>query len=666
MRRTTAFLLATAVAGMFSCDDPPSGAGLSSGPLPIYALFTLGPARLAPFPSDWFTVADPTQITGRRVNLPLPDRLVRPSDYEDTVLINTLDGFNLQPRLSIPFSDRIDVTTVKSDTMFLIRLGDMLVPMDPAGRVVGINQIVWDPSTNTLHVESDEFLDQHTRYALIVTRGVKDAAGNPVGASDAFRRFRGGVQGEYGVALLEAIDAAQRLGVGEEQIAVASVFTTMSSMAVMEKIRDQIKAGTPSPAYFNLGPGGERTVFELGQVTSVTLRQQNRVNPPDFAAPVMINLSAFGMVPGVVGHLAYGKYLSPQYRTSERFIPDVGTRTGTPAAQGTEEIYFTLFLPAGPKPAGGWPVALYGTGSATNKDQHVFHVAKLAQHGIASMIINAVGRGLGPLGTLNVEHFGGSVTFPSGGRSSDVDGDGTIGTGGSAEGQFAAAPRTLLNNRDAVRQTTIDYMQLVRVIQTGMDVDGDTETEDLDPSRISFYGFSFGATYGMLFLALDPDLRAAAFAGQGAGIDQWRLTNRAQLAGSLESRTPPLLNSPGITHLDGLERTATRFFNENMPLRNGVPMTARLADGTDRVIQSPVINDVSGAMEIQDYLESREWVWQSAHPSAYARHLRRKPLAGASAKPVLRARQETSDAFRTACSGEWCSSSRRGIDRAGC
>jgi hypothetical protein len=57
------------------------------------------------------------------MNLPKPDCAVRPSDCADIDVINTLDGFNLQPRLSIPFSGDIDVSTVSSQTVFLIRLG---------------------------------------------------------------------------------------------------------------------------------------------------------------------------------------------------------------------------------------------------------------------------------------------------------------------------------------------------------------------------------------------------------------------------------------------------------------------------------------------------------------------------------------------------------------
>jgi hypothetical protein len=41
--------------------------------------------------------------------------------------------------------------------------------------------------------------------------------------------------------------------------------------------------------------------------------------------------------------------------------------TGTPAVQGVNEIYFNLYLPSGPRPAGGWPVAINGQGSAGNK-----------------------------------------------------------------------------------------------------------------------------------------------------------------------------------------------------------------------------------------------------------------------------------------------------------
>jgi hypothetical protein len=121
------------------------------------------------------------------VNLPKPDCAVRPSDCADIDVINTLDGFNLQPRLSIPFSGDIDVSTVSSQTVFLIRLGHH---RHGGGDPVGINQVVWDPATHTLHAESDELLDQHTRYLLVVTDGVRGADGRRI-QGKAFEDFLG-------------------------------------------------------------------------------------------------------------------------------------------------------------------------------------------------------------------------------------------------------------------------------------------------------------------------------------------------------------------------------------------------------------------------------------------------------------------------------------------
>ena len=126
------------------------------------------------FPSNLYTTRDHTQLTGLRVNLPQPNCTTNPSDCADVAVLDTLDGFNIQPRISIPFSAPIDVSTVSSSTIFLI--GD--------GHVVGINQIEWEPATNTLHVESDQQLKQDTTYLLVVTRGVRDANGHPIDAID--------------------------------------------------------------------------------------------------------------------------------------------------------------------------------------------------------------------------------------------------------------------------------------------------------------------------------------------------------------------------------------------------------------------------------------------------------------------------------------------------
>jgi hypothetical protein len=590
---------------------------------PVHALFDLSSPTTAPFPSNWFTVADEAQNTGRRVNLPLPDPATHRSDYEDTQVLNTLDGFNLQPRLSIPFDGPIDVSTVSSKTVFLVSLGDTLPGGDNGGQVVGINQIVWDVASTTLHVKSDAVLAQHTRYAVIVTNSIRDAQNAPVEPSPEFLRIVQTATGlDYEDQLREALHAASDIGVPEQDIVTASVFMTLSATAVLEKIRDQIHAATPAPADFNLAADGTRTLFPLDQVRG---------------------FSSLRIIPGAVGQLAFGKYLSPDYEVHPgEFIPPVATRTGNPVVQGVNEIYFNLVLPSGPMPANGWPVAIFGHGIILSKDDSSLSIANvaavMANHGIATIGINVVGHGFGPLGTLTIIKTDGSrVKFPAGGRGIDQNQDGVI---GDSEGLDSTAPQSIILNRDGLRQTVADLMQLVRVIEVGMDVDGDG-VRDLDPSRIYYFGHSLGGMYGTVFLAVEPDVRAGVPNAGGGSVTEvfrlapfFRVRYASSLANQLAARSPSLTNSPGVASIEGVPIEGP-FFNENLPLRDGATLHVGLGNGTRSEIASPVINTLAGAMAIQQVIENTEWVSQSANPVAYALHLRKDPLAGVPAKSVL-------------------------------
>ena len=625
------------------------------------------------FPSNVFTVADTSNLTGLRVNLPLPDSTTNPADFQDIQVINTLDGFNIQPRLSIPFDGPIDVSTVNSESVFLVRMGDTADCRDRRVQVVGINQIVWDPATNTLHVESDELLEQHTRYALVVTDAIRDADGLPVKATKDFRLAplklllsRDPALRNYGRELVEGLVAAWRAGVSPQHIVTASVFTTQSTTAVLEKIRDQIHDATPAPADFSIGLNGEHTVFNQNELTSIVVKQQTTVGAP----PVLTNFNPLAQLriltgkPNVVGQVAYGKYVSPVYEApGEGYIPAIGTRTGTPEVQGYNDIYFTLYLPAGEPPEGGWPVAIFGHGGTGNKEG-AFGVgvvaAKMAENGIATIGINAVGHGLGPGSTLTVTQTGGgTVTLPAGGRGIDQNGDGSI---GNTEGQDATAPQAIISSRDARIQTAADHMQLVRVIQAGMDVDGDGAA-DLDPSRAYYIGASLSALHGTPFLAVEPDVSAGVLYGvggpgteirrlRGAGATGGTDSGRPGTGAELAARVPSLLNAPGISTLGGVTggltippTSPTSYFNENMPLwddnpfmpdENDDPLIVNLTDGTTNVvIQSPVTNTVPGAMGIQQLFENQEWVYQSGSAVAYAPYLRKDPLAGVSAKSII-------------------------------
>jgi Bacterial Ig-like domain len=546
-----------------------------------------------PFPSNLYTVPDASQITGLRVDLPKPDCSTNPSDCADVAVLDALDGFNIQPRISIPFSGPIDLSTVSSSTVFLVRPGD---------HVVGVNQIEWEPATNTLHVESDEQLAQDTTYLLVVTNGVRDAAGNPVKATFRhdlnFGQTKDPATKAYRKALLDALPMALAGGAGPDEIADASLFTTQSINAISLKIRAQLHA---TPVTFALGPAGERTVFPAA-TPILWDRPAGGASPTMFPATTLPTPALF-IFPGAVAQVAFGSFRSPDYETAAKVIPAVGTRTGTPSPQGTNQVQFTLFVPGGPKPPGGWPVAIFGHGFTDSKNGAPWAVASSLGHaGIATIAINVVGHGFGPAATYTAATPAGPLTFPAGGRGIDQNGNGTI---DSTEGVSAVGAQALIGNRDGLRQTVIDLMQLVKEIEAGIDVDGDGSA-DLSTSRISYAGQSFGGIYGTQLLGLEPDLRAGVpnVAG-GPIIEIARLSPsfRPLVGIALITRTPSLYNNPSPD-------MAFTNFDENMPLRN-LPA---------------VVDTVAGASAIQELIDRTEWAQQSGNPTAYA------PLIGT---PVL-------------------------------
>jgi hypothetical protein len=183
--------------------------------------------------------------------------------------------------------------------------------------------------------------------------------------------------------------------------------------------------------------------------------------------------------------------------------------------------------------------------------------------------------------------------LPIGGRGIDQDGNGTI---DSTEGVSAVGAQSLIGNRDGLRQTTIDLMQLVKVLKGGVDVDGDA-SPDLSTSRIYYAGQSFGGIYGVPLLGLEPDIRAGVpNVPGGPTIEIARLSPsfRILVGFALLTRSPSLYNAVPNAGLDN--------FNENIPLRN-LPL---------------LVDTVPGASAIQTVIDNTEWAQQAANPAAYA------------------------------------------------
>src|SRR3954447_8164896 len=125
------------------------------------------------FPDNAFTVRDKRQLTGRRVrfrlgvDFPIVDGKLRKrctgaiySICDGFAELNLLDGFDLQPRVTVPFTGAIKLTSVTSANFFMTtRTGK---------KAGGFRQLTFDPKRHVLAGISDRFLEEQTTYRIHV------------------------------------------------------------------------------------------------------------------------------------------------------------------------------------------------------------------------------------------------------------------------------------------------------------------------------------------------------------------------------------------------------------------------------------------------------------------------------------------------------------------
>jgi hypothetical protein len=552
------------------------------------------------FPSDAFSVRDKRQATGRRVHFrlgrdyPLVKGRVRPDCTKRTYTIcdayaqlNTLDGFDLQPRVTVPFTGRVDLDSVTDETVFI---------STPSGKFVsGLRQVTFDPERKTLAGITTEFLREGTRYRVNVTRGLKDARGKRVGTCGRVCR---------------------------------SPFTTRTATGLLTRIRRALDRRPPSTVDFV--QDGKELVFPAlsvgpsvsGPANGIRRTDQVRADPEDpeaFRTAAVPNL----IPPSSAGFYAFGSFLAPRYQFASRsahrdsargptdgVIPVVSTRRA-PRPLGTDRLGAIVVTPdpaAHPPP---WPAAVYGPGFTRSKYDIFVSADQNAARGILTIATDPAGHAYGPRSTTTVTSDGEPTTFLSHGRGRDLDGDGRIGsglndgvgpTGHTVKGAKRQRPshKPLDGVASGLAQTATDNMVLGRALAGGLDIPG-VGQDLVDPERISYYGISFGGIYGTMIMGTDPLFRRGLLNVPGGPIaDIARLSAfRGDLADQLERSRPNMLNGgPG---LDG--------FTEDLPLPTE----------EFRVV------DVPGAVAVQELIAASNWYDRYASPETFAPRIRLRP-----------------------------------------
>lgn len=587
--------------------------GIAGSATPTVSVLRGNTYRTRVFPDDFFTVRDARMLTGRRVNLRkgVDYPACGSSDYstcDGFALLNKLDGFDLQPRVTIPFSGDIDVSSVTPDNVFV---------RGPEGRTALV-QLVWDPATKTLAGFTNAFLTENRRYEIVVTSGIKDTAGRPINACGG--RCVAPFTTRTATAELDHIRRALDSG------------AAYKAAGIKERVLDFVQDGKPdvflAASVFPSVAGPANGMVRLNQTTT---------NPTVLTESVIPNLIA----PGAAGWFAFGSFLSPRYQFKSKsahkdrltgptdgVIPMVPTKQ-TAQPYGADRLGVVLVLPAGTPPPGGWPVAIYGPGFTRSKFD-IFVSADLnAAAGIATIATDPAGHAYGPNSKVRVTAAGQATEFLAYGRGRDLDMDGIIADGlndgvGPTDHKIVDKPETedykILSDlpsrksadglRSGLMQTVIDNMALARAIQAGVDVPGVGENV-LSRTDISYYGISFGGIYGTMLMGVDPVFRRGLLNVPGGPIiDIARLSGfRSDLADKLAVSKPSLLNGgPG---LDG--------FTESIPMRG----------------EPPVTRPHPGAIALQESFAAINWFDRSGSPESFAPLLRLRPLPGVPIKTLL-------------------------------
>ena len=512
------------------------------------------------FPTDASTVADPAQATGKRVNLPAPaDCVTFKSDCDEIALLNQLDGFDLDPRVTLTFDGPIDVAKVTDSSVSVAPVA--------GGTPIGLNRLVWDASTNTLAGHPKRQLAEATEYRLTVT--------------DA-------VNGQTGTA----------------------TFTTMSATVQLQQVRAQLDDGsaytsagiTDRTLKFDTDSAANRAVYGGAAISGSLAPGSAGTRTNDVGSGNTTTEEAFSsLLPGLAGFVGFGFFEAPSWLDADRRIPNTPTGTGQPAVQGKETIGFVVITPAPvtcPKPSGGWPVAIFGPGFTRSKYDLLLASDEVLRRCMATIAIDPVGHAYGPNSSiaLNLLVPPGTVTVTAHGRGSDRDGDGDI---EAEEGvatlgqpnQFAS-----IGLRDGLRQTVADNMALLRAVELGVDVDN-IAGNDLAGGSIKYYGQSFGGIYGTMLVAADTKIGVGAPNVPGGPIlDIARLSPgfRDRVGTELLNRQPSAFNGPDSNDPAG--------FQESQPLYLDPPETA----------------PAPGALVIQLIGGRVNWLNRSGSPDAFA------------------------------------------------
>ena len=488
-------LMTVMLVGLLSCAPATHTEENESQPLPSFVTALFDPSNaIIPFPND--LLMDRTTGT---VNIPNPDGL------DAIASVNSLHGFSTTSAMTFYLDGAPDAATVNSST---IKVFDVTTGAAEFGSEVAVAFMPFDPVSGSLSMVPMSPLKPLHRYAAIVTRGVTDTHGTPIEPSQVFYLVRNAnplVDGDghsttsllddASAGLLEMLrqsmipvfDFLGAVGVTRDQVAVAFTFSTQPTYHDMLTLRaqlDEMAAIAPPEPIFT------------GQYLGDTLVGAFYAN--------VEALTQIAFPHANVGGVLTGAFPSPNFIShplAGYFMKDAG---GHFIKQSDALVPFILVVPKG---SGPYPVVIFQHGITRTKMDALAIADSFAAAGIATVSMDLV---------LHGDRAGDYMDNATGAMVPD----GLL----DESGALFINLSSLRTGRDNIRQSVVDQMQLVRMIQGAVDYTGD-EVPDLAPAFITYTGTSLGGMVGTILHAVEPDIKTAVLNVPGGFISQLLATS---------------------------------------------------------------------------------------------------------------------------------------------
>ena len=487
-----------------------SGGSSSTGPAPIvftpapapagtgFAALYAPPVDVVPYPNDLYNP------TGTKLAVPV--KITSPL----AAALNTLDGFSTTAVISAPFNAPLDPAS--------------LIPFNPlsmapaAASIFVLNATLGTPLVPGLHYtvrvstaagSGDSVLEivplrplaPRTRYAFILTNGIRSTAGVAAGADTVFSAVRNahlaGLTSVPGTPQLTPLfpaitpllnTATNLLGLPGSSVVVAWSMQTQSISNVLDVIAS---SSTPRPA----------TLASAGITTA-----QLGVGLPGLAS----------IYAGFIEVPYYGDPANPltSFWVSAALAPPNVTNATPIARVPNKRIPILATLPNATsgrtQPPAGWPVVIFQHGITPNRTVMFAIADAFAQAGFAVVAIDLPLHGITDI--ANPFYQGANSPFGNNERHFNLDNVGATGIF-APDGQIDNGWQILnignpLNARDHIRQAVADTVALTRTLPGLNFPDGDPNP-DLDGSRIHFVGVSLGSIISGVFLGVNAEVTTA-------------------------------------------------------------------------------------------------------------------------------------------------------------